>query len=123
MVIGIGTDILKMSRLEALRDLEDPFYVRTFTEAERGEVLSRRDPIRHFCTKFSIKEAVLKALDIQPGTLSLSMIEVLNNSGGRPVVSLHKEALAAAEAAGVREILASASFDGEYSTAVAICCK
>lgn len=123
MIVGVGTDILKMSRIEALTDLDDPFYARCFTEAERSEALSRETPVRHFCTKFSVKEAVLKALGLQEPALSLSMIEVLNSGGGRPVVYLHKQARAAADALGVDEIFASASFDGEYSAAVAICCK
>lgn len=120
MILGVGTDLLLMSRILRIPDAEDPFLQRTFTLQEREQALGRERPGEHLCTKFAVKEAAYKALNIRDVRVSLSMIEVLSDESGRPIVVLHNAVREAAEAAGVREIHASASFDGEYAAAIVI---
>ena len=121
MVLGVGTDILKMERITGLRSLDDPFFRKTFTLREREEALTREHPARHFCTKFAVKEAVYKALKICGKHVSFAMIEVLNDENVAPFVVLHNEAEAAAEDLGVKSLEVSASYDGEYAVAMAVC--
>lgn len=120
MILGIGTDLLLMSRIQGITDEEDPFLQRTFTRQELEQALGRERPREHLCTKFAIKEAAYKALNIRDSGVRLSMIEVLNDTNGRPVVVLHNVAREAAEAAGAAAIHASASLDGEYASAVVV---
>ena len=121
MILGVGMDLMDTTRLAALELPGDPFFSRAFTSRELDEALSRENPLMHLCTKFSIKEAALKALNVSDAGAAFNMIEVLNEPGGRPVVQLYKAMRTVADTLGVKYIFASASFDGKYSAAVVIC--
>ncbi len=63
MIIGIGTDVLDIRRIERTLDrFGDRFVARVFTEVERARALSRPRPAAAFAQRYAAKEACSKAL-------------------------------------------------------------
>ena len=120
MLIGIGTDILKISNIEKIvSDISDPFIQKTYTKKELLLIKSRPIPKYCFATRFAGKEAVFKTLSADGNIVLLNQIEILENEKGQPVVSLYGEAKAAASRKKITNILLSLSYDGEYAVAYA----
>lgn len=95
MVIGIGTDIVEISRIQSsIEKLGDAFLNKIYTASEQKYCLERASKFQHFAARFAAKEAVAKAL-YQAGAHNVSWldIEVQNNSKGVPSVILHNEML------------------------------
>ena len=99
MIIGIGSDILDVRRLEKVLDrFGERFIRRCFTEAEIAKAERRRGAGTHTATyakRFAAKEAVSKAL----GTgfshgVFMRDIGVVNNYAGQPQIVLTGGALA-----------------------------
>lgn len=89
MILGVGCDILDFSRMKPLEgSWDDPFFTRTFTERERRDCLSTDSPLPAFSARFSMKEAVFKALRMHPNDASFKSIEYFTDEAGRPCVSL-----------------------------------
>ncbi len=91
MVIGIGTDIVSVKRIEeALEKWGNRFKERIFTENEIRYCESRRYPATHFAVRFSAKEAFYKALgNYQKSGIRWREIEVIQGPNGRPTIQLH----------------------------------
>ena len=63
MIIGIGTDVLDIRRIERTLDrFGDRFVHRVFTETERTRSLGRPRPAAAFAQRYAAKEACSKAL-------------------------------------------------------------
>jgi holo-[acyl-carrier protein] synthase len=123
MVIGIGTDILRIDRLR--QDTGDctadsPFLRKTFTPAEQLAAAGRPDPILYLATRFAGKEAVFKALGHDGSQIRLNEIEILGDANGQPQVTLSGQMQLLAAAKGVTSICISLSFDTAYAIAFAI---
>ena len=124
MIYGIGVDTLSTARLEALEGrYDDPFFRKTYTDAEYSAGISRRDPIVYFSERFAAKEAVFKALNITSTEFRFNEIETLNDDTGKPYVNLYGCARRMQDEAGVRHIHISLSSGGGYVTAFAVCEK
>lgn len=120
MILGIGTDILKVSHLEhTVTAVDDPFVLATYTDKELALIRSRPIPLYSFATRFAGKEAVFKALSVHGKTIRLNEIEILENEVGVPVVTLHGKARQIAARKGIRHILLSLSYDTDYAIAYA----
>ncbi len=104
MIVGVGFDLLEVSRMErALEAHDERFERRVFTETELEDCRGRVDRAQALAARFAAKEACLKAL----GTgwaegLSFQQVEVTKAEGGRPVLRLLGAARARADALGVR---------------------
>lgn len=103
MIIGIGSDILDVRRLEkVMAKFGDRFAKRCFTEIEIAKAERRRGAGTHINTyakRFAAKEAASKAL----GTgfshgVYMKDIGVVNNYAGKPTLVLTGGALARLEA-------------------------
>lgn len=120
MLIGIGTDIFKMSHLHAeYLNPGDPFVRQTYTEREVEEAGNREVPLYYFATRFAGKEAVFKALNRDAEKVKLKEIEILNQASGQPFVRLHGKLKEDAEKAGIRRVMISLSYDTDYAVAYA----
>lgn len=121
MVLGIGTDILKIDRLspETLVP-SDPFFKQTFTADEAEEAATRPVPLHYYATRFAGKEAVFKSLRLHPDGVRLNEIEILNAPDGSPYVILHGRLLKAAADKGIEQIHISLSYDTDYAVAYAL---
>lgn len=121
MILGIGTDILKISRLEEMEfNPQDPFFIRVFSGKELEEALRRDNRTAYLCTRFAGKEAVFKALSPDLAHVDLNEIEILSLDSGKPYVTMHRKILQYSMEKGIDEILISLSYDTEYAIAYAI---
>ena len=121
MIIGIGTDLVKISRIEKAGGDHPGFLERVFTQKEREYCNRQKFPAQHYAARFASKEAVLKAF----GTgLSAGMkwtdIEVLHGEGGGPIVNITGAAKDLADLKGVSQIMLSYSHDEGYAVAHAV---
>lgn len=90
MIIGIGSDIIDIRRIERSVDrFGERFLNRVFTEGERAKAESRRRSIDTYAKRFAAKEACAKALGtgIYRG-VTWKQIEVVNLQGGKPTLRL-----------------------------------
>ncbi|MGY0218753.1 holo-ACP synthase [Endozoicomonadaceae bacterium StTr2] len=91
MIIGIGTDIIKISRLSGILDRQgDRFVQRILTETEQAEFQRRKRSVVYLASRFAAKEAAAKALGTGIGRgVSFQQLEVSNLETGQPVLTLH----------------------------------
>lgn len=121
MVLGIGTDILKIQRIRVLQELNtDPFIRRTYTEKERQEALERPDPTLYYATRFAGKEAVFKCLGIHADDIRPNEVEILGSETGEPQVVLLGQAYEIARIKQIKSVKISISYDTDYAVAFAM---
>lgn len=122
MILGIGFDLLEVSRMA--RSLEEHgarFVARVFTEGEIRECEGRLDRAQALAARFAAKEACLKAL----GTgwaqgLTFQQVEVFKAEGGRPELGLSGAAREWASRMGVRAIHVSLTHQKGMAGAVVV---
>lgn len=117
MVLGIGTDIVEIKRIE--KAITRPgFLNRVFTPNEIAYCNSRgSQSAASYAARFAGKEAFLKALGTGLRYGSLQDIEILPDKLGAPVLKLSGVFKATAEENGVSSIFISLSHSREYATA------
>ncbi|MEP3891863.1 MAG: holo-ACP synthase [Hellea sp.] len=95
MIIGIGTDICDISRIEKSIDkFGQRFIDKTFTAHEQDYCESKSGRASYYAKRFAAKEAVAKALATSSsGALSWLDVEVHNDPSGRPKAILYRGAL------------------------------
>ncbi|MBQ9119900.1 MAG: holo-ACP synthase [Lachnospiraceae bacterium] len=116
MILGIGTDIVQMIRIEKALQ-RNGFLERTYTGEEQRLIAGR--PV---CAagNFAVKESVAKAFGTGFSCISLQEIEVLRKESGEPYVNLYGAAAQRfAEQKGSR-IHVSISNEKEYAIAYVI---
>ncbi len=86
MIIGIGTDIVKVERIEkAIEKWGMRFLKRVFTGTELEYCKSRAREGIHFAARFAAKEAFRKASGRK---LNWNDVEIINEEEGKPVVRM-----------------------------------
>ena len=91
MIVGIGIDLVDVSRIERLLgDYGDQFARRILAEAERTAFAASARPAWFLANRFAAKEALSKAL----GTglrypVTLHAISVSSDSLGKPAFGFH----------------------------------
>jgi holo-[acyl-carrier protein] synthase len=113
VIVGVGIDVVDLTRFARSLERTPALAVRLFTEDER------RLPPRSLAARFAAKEALAKALGAPRG-LKWTDAEVRRTPDGRP--GLHVEGTVAAAAArlGVTSWHISLSHDGGVAVAVVI---
>lgn len=100
MIVGIGTDIIDVRRIErSINRFGERFVTRVFTDGERAKAESRRRYADTLAKRFAAKEACAKALGtgIYRGVVWRDM-EVINIKGGKPTLKLTGKAAVRLEA-------------------------
>lgn len=100
MIIGIGTDLVDVRRIEAAIERHgDRFLKRVFTENERSRAERRVNRVETYAKRFAAKEACAKALGtgFRQGVFFRDM-GVVNLSTGKPSLRLTGGALRRLEA-------------------------
>ena len=90
MIVGLGSDIVDIGRIErTLARFGDRFVMRVFTEIERKKSERRAAPAASFARRFAAKEACAKALGtgFRRGVYWRDM-GVVNLSSGKPTMAL-----------------------------------
>ena len=101
MIVGIGLDVVEVTKVRELLAGQQTFEERVFTPAERSDCAGRADKAEAFAARFAAKEACFKAL----GTgwsqgVSFLQVEVLRGDAGAPRLALSGQAAARARARG-----------------------
>jgi len=99
MILGIGSDLIDISRIEKTLDrFGERFISRIFTETEQKKSERRAERAASYAKRFAAKEACSKALGtgIRHGVAWRGM-GVVNLPSGRPTMELTGGALAALE--------------------------
>jgi holo-[acyl-carrier protein] synthase len=94
-IVGIGVDIVDVSRVQKLVErYGDRFVRRVFTDEEARYAMESANPAERLAGRFAVKEAVLKAFGTgkSQGILWRD-VETVRGSKGRPVVRLHGKAV------------------------------
>ncbi len=121
MIIGIGVDLVKISRIEKAGNGHPGFLDRVFTKTEREYCDRMKFPAQHYAARFAAKEAILKAFGTGMGAgMKWTDIEVLHGEGGGPVVAMKGGVKDCADLKGVKQVLLSYSHDEGYAVAQAV---
>ena len=121
-IIGIGTDIIECSRIgQMLSRHGERFTKHVFTETEVRYCSGKKIAEQHFAGRWAAKESVLKALGTGWITgIAWTDVEVVIQTGGKPVIRLHRGAAQKAAEKRIAEVLISISHCKSYATATAI---
>jgi len=88
MIIGIGTDIVDIGRIQKLLDRHQHHFVdKIFTRKEKEKANSRKNSAAVYAKIFAAKEAFIKALG---GSYNMNWhdMEISNNVLGKPLLTL-----------------------------------
>ncbi|HDZ56116.1 MAG TPA: holo-ACP synthase [Pseudomonas xinjiangensis] len=122
MIVGIGTDLVLVSRIEAVLGRQgDRFAERILTEVELQRFRAHNQPARYLAKRFAAKEAILKALGtgLAKG-MSWQDMQIDNDELGAPLVRLSGAALQRLEEGGGGRMLLSLSDEREQALAFVV---
>jgi holo-[acyl-carrier protein] synthase len=120
MVVGVGTDLMEIARIEqSIARFGNRFLARVFTANEAAYCQTKKNAAESFAARFAAKEAGAKALGtgISHGIHWLEL-EVTREPSGKPVLQLSGRAAARARMLGVTRI--SLSLTHSRTTALAV---
>jgi holo-[acyl-carrier protein] synthase len=121
-ILGIGTDIVEVRRIEKLlAGKREEFLSRVFSKREAAYCEEKAKPAIHFAARFAAKEAFMKAL----GTgwakgVGFRQITVSNNDEGKPSLEIEGRARRLLDAKGPTRLWLSLSHTREFAMAVAV---
>jgi holo-[acyl-carrier protein] synthase len=113
VIVGVGIDVCDISRFGASLSRTPGLRDRLFTPAEATR------PLASLAARFAAKEALAKALGAPVG-MSWHDAEIVNESSGRPLLSMRGSVLAQASALGVVSVHVSLSHDAGIASAVVV---
>ncbi len=122
MIVGIGTDIIRIARMEeAWARHGERLAERVLTPNERDVLRRHAAPLRYLAKRWAAKEAVAKALGtgIRAG-VGFQSLEIFNDELGQPRVRLSDGALARLETLGGGQCWLSLSDEEAYAVAFAV---
>ncbi len=121
MILGIGSDIVEVSRIEALQQKHPAFARRILCEPEYAQWQARNASAAFLAKRWAAKEAVFKALGTGlRGGLRFQHVCIRNDALGKPQVQLMGAAAEQAQQAGIRTIHLSLSDERHYALAFAV---
>ncbi|MCC6573618.1 MAG: holo-ACP synthase [Planctomycetes bacterium] len=121
-IIGIGTDIVAVSRIaRMLEEKREDFVARVYTQREVKYCEAQARPNLHFAARFAAKEALMKAL----GTgwaegVGFNQIGVANRDDGGPEYELSGRALELLEGENASRVWLSLSHTDDFAVATAV---
>jgi holo-[acyl-carrier protein] synthase len=120
MIIGIGTDLIEVARIE--KNISKPkFLEKIFTNKELELCEHKQSRVQSLAARFAAKEACMKALGTGWGEgVNFKEIEVLSCSSGAPELVLHGRTEAFARELGVVNIFVTLSHLREIASATVI---
>lgn len=121
VLIGIGADIIEISRIRSvLLRHGDRFIDRILTEEERAYCAGMAHPHKHIAARFAAKEAVSKCFTTGIGSeLGWKSVSVYHGPRHEPLVHLDEQGRALLEHVGATRVLLTLSHTENYAMAVA----
>lgn len=117
-IIGIGTDIVQISRMRtAIARWADRLALRILSADEWAYCQTRRDAAPHVAARFAAKEAGMKALGLGWMGTSWTDLEVVRAPSGQPSLQLTGRAARRMTELGGDAVFVSLTHDGDYAAA------
>jgi holo-[acyl-carrier protein] synthase len=113
VIIGVGTDVVEIARLEHSLERTPSLRTRLFTDDEASL------PLASLAARFAAKEALAKSLGA-PGDLSWHDAEVVTDVSGWPSFELRGTVAARADELGVGRVHLSLSHDAGVAVAFVV---
>ena len=112
-IVGVGIDVVDISRFEDALRRTPGMVERLFTPAEAER------PMASLAARFAAKEALAKALGA-PGNLDWHDAEVVSEASGRPLFTLRDTVAGRAAELGAVSVHLSLSHDAGIASAVVV---
>jgi holo-[acyl-carrier protein] synthase len=119
VIVGVGIDVVAVSRFALALDRTPALAERTFTAAERVTASGRPRSAESLAARFAAKEALAKALGA-PGGLRWHDAEITVAEHGKPVIAVRGTVAARARQLGVTRWHLSLSHDAGIAGAVVV---
>jgi holo-[acyl-carrier protein] synthase len=122
MVVGVGTDLIEIARIEqSIRRFGERFLRRVYTQREIAYCQRKKNAAESFAARFAAKEAGAKALGtgISRGVNWLEL-EVAREMSGKPRLELSGRAAEMAKALGVTRTSLSLTHSRDVALAVVV---
>lgn len=125
MIAGIGTDLVRVARLEeGLARFGEALARRILTAAELAEFRSDCRPAHFLAKRFAAKEALAKAMGTGfRGGMKLSDIEVVHTEAGRPVLKCSGRTAVLLKEMGAADSHLSLADERDYALAFVVLLK
>jgi holo-[acyl-carrier protein] synthase len=123
MIVGIGVDIVDISRLERALDTHgERFRNRVFTPDEIAYCDQLARPGERYATRFAAKEAARKAIGAATPVRALSWheVEIISSTEGAPQLRFHGRAAELIEQLGVQGVHVSLSHGNNQAIAFVV---
>lgn len=120
MIIGTGTDIIEINRIEKAINETKSFFDKIYTVHEQEYYITNRKKVETLAGFFAAKEAVSKALGTGFRGFNMRDIEIVPNQLGKPEVYLYGHAKVLSQELGIKKIYISISHCKTCATAFAI---
>lgn len=88
MILGIGTDIIEIERIDRAINNTPMFLEKIFTKRELKELTKSKLRVESVAGNFAVKEAVSKAIGTGMRGVAFSDIEVFRDELGKPIVEI-----------------------------------
>ncbi|EKM6438453.1 holo-ACP synthase [Cronobacter sakazakii] len=121
-ILGLGTDIVEIDRIEAVISRSgDRLAKRVLSANEWAQYQAHQQPVRFLAKRFAVKEAAAKAFGtgIRNG-LAFNQFEVFNDELGKPRLRLWDEAERLAARMGVTSVHVTLADERHYACATVI---
>lgn len=120
-IVGIGTDIVQINRVERQLVKSDRLAVRVLTENELAAFRKHNFPERFLAKRFAAKEAAVKAIGNGIGNgVSFQHVEVTHLEHGQPTLVFYGEMRNLCELRGVTHSHISISDEQDYAVATVV---
>ena len=117
MIFGIGTDAVKLSRVERLwEQYGDRFARRILLDEEYRLLRPQHRPVRFLAMRFAAKEASFKALGTGTQGISWHNVVVERDALGAPRIRLLGRAAERAQTLRLNHWALSLTHDGDYAS-------
>jgi holo-[acyl-carrier protein] synthase len=120
LIIGIGNDIIEISRIKRAVERSERFLERVFDKVEIEYFESRNMKPEFIAGRFAAKEAVVKALGTGFRGFAFKDIVIVRNELGKPLVLLKGKAKEIAAKNGDYRFFVSIAHSEENAIAMAI---
>lgn len=120
MIIGIGTDIIEIDRIQKVISKTKSFLDKAYTIREQNYYVIHHKNVETLAGFFAAKEAVSKSLGTGFRSFGMRDIEIIPNSLGKPEVYLYGNAEELAKELGIETIHVTISHCKTYATAFAV---